>query len=160
MNGNMRRLAGALLAAAMVTGCGGGAGQGGTPVEAVAEVYVAPALRLNAEFLAGLEAAAAEGAAALNPGVRRAARHAPALFKLPGFGHYEIRVMHDGKTRDGLAHGQGVMTILANGKAAMRYEGGFQAGNLHGRGVLTVHGEGSARGEFSGEWRDGELTGD
>lgn len=158
MSGNMRRLAGAVLAAAVVTGCAGGA----TPIDTASVIGVAPPLRLNAEFLASFEAVAVREVAEF----RKASVRARLMRLMRG----RFNITYDGETTAGvtwqqfvlrglvhsdgrvaLAHGEGVMTVFDSNKVVMRYEGGFQAGNLRGQGVLTVSDGTRAQGEFRGE---------
>ena len=132
----------------LVAGCAGGVGAGGavdgnTRLEYPIRLDIDPALARE-----GFESAVRK-LRSLPEFVRRVImRRAP----------FRLRVVYDGATRDGLAHGQGVMTITARLTHALtfeaRHEGFFRYGHAHGAGVMTM----SDGTRIEGEWRYGELV--
>ena len=129
MNRNMRRLAGAVLAAAMVTGCG-----------ATRMGSVDPALRVDWGVYQALYGNARD-MEQLHPEVRAA------VLRECG-GRDGSGVTYEGATRNGLAHGRGAMALTFGCDTAMHYEGEFREGKPHGHGVMTFPDGRRYEGEF------------
>lgn len=144
MKGNLRRLAVPGIAVAVVSGC---ATMGA----------VDPALRVDWSVYKALYGTARD-LEQVDPEVRAA------VLRECG-GRDNNGVTYEGATRNGLAHGQGVMAVTFACETAVHYEGQFHAGKPHGRGVMTwAHGQrhegqfhaGKPHGHGVRTWPDGQ----
>ena len=62
-------------------------------------------------------------------------------------------VTYEGETRDGLAHGQGVMAVTEFCELSIHHEGQFRAGKPDGHGVRTYYWDGGEQQDRQeGEW--------
>ena len=122
-------------------------------------IVVDPALRQHAGAREVLEAMASERRKAFSLVPLQEWLDLPPEVRAEVQADRAIRVAYEGDTREGLAHGIGVMTVTAaflGEPAGFRYAGEFREGLAHGLGALELP-NGT---RIEGEWRDGRLVTD